>query len=75
MCDRFLEGSLSAIALENLQQRPHSFRRDTEEVKLRTLGNLTNTFLLFADYDTDYFADKLKKIVAERNKLVHHYVE
>lgn len=52
-----------------------SFRRYTEEVKLRTLGNLTNTFLQFADYDTDYFADKLKKIVAERNKLVHHFGE
>lgn len=52
-----------------------SFQTYTEAVKSRTLGHLINRFIEFADYNTDYFVDKLREIVAERNKLVHHFGE
>jgi hypothetical protein len=52
-----------------------SFRRYKEEVKLKTLGHLVNKFIESTDYDTDYFVEKLREIVVERNKLVHHFGE
>ncbi len=52
-----------------------SFRRYTEAVKSKTLGHLINNFIESTDYNTDYFVEKLREIVAERNKLVHHFGE
>lgn len=49
------------------------FRKQRESVKSQTLGSLINTFVKSVDYDIDYFAENLKKIVDERNKLVHHF--
>ncbi|PHK45265.1 hypothetical protein VF13_17370 [Nostoc linckia z16] len=66
-----------------------SFRKYRETAKLKTLGYLINAFIESVDYDIidfvdystidsvdynpDYFADKLREMVAERNKLVHHF--
>ena len=50
-----------------------SFWKYRERVKSKTLGNLINAFLESADYNPDYFGDKLKEMVAERNNLVHHF--
>jgi len=50
-------------------------RKQKESVKKQTLGSLVNIFLKSADYDSDYFAELLIKIVDERNKLVHHFGE
>ncbi|MBE9036993.1 OST-HTH/LOTUS domain-containing protein [aff. Roholtiella sp. LEGE 12411] len=52
-----------------------SFWKYREAAKLKTLGNLINAFIESADYDTDYFVERLREIVAERNKLVHHFGE
>ncbi|MCC5647057.1 OST-HTH/LOTUS domain-containing protein [Nostoc sp. CHAB 5824] len=52
-----------------------SFWRYREVAKSKTLGNLINAFIESADYNPDYFADKLREMVAERNKLVHHFGE
>ncbi|WP_414570131.1 OST-HTH/LOTUS domain-containing protein [Nostoc sp. CCY 9925] len=67
----------------------NSFRKYRETAKLKTLGHLINAFIESvnydiidsvdystiesADYNPDYFADKLREMVAERNKLVHHF--
>ena len=51
------------------------FRKTRESVKSQTLGSLINTFVKSVDYDIDYFAENLKRIVDERNKLVHHFGE
>ncbi len=48
-------------------------RKYREKVKSQTLGNLINSFIESVDYDPDYFSEYLKKIVEERNKLVHHF--
>ncbi|WP_229498978.1 OST-HTH/LOTUS domain-containing protein [Nostoc mirabile] len=53
----------------------NSFWRYREAAKSKTLGNLINAFIESADYNTDYFVERLKEIVAERNKLVHHFGE
>ena len=50
-----------------------SFRRYTEEVKLQTLGHLINKFIESTDYNADYFVEKLRESVAQRNQLVHHF--
>ncbi|MBD0389342.1 MAG: hypothetical protein ICV54_23290, partial [Nostoc sp. C3-bin3] len=47
-------------------------KKQKESVKAQTLGSLVNTFLESADCN-DYFTEILKKIVDERNKLVHHF--
>ncbi len=52
-----------------------TFWRYREAAKSKTLGNLINAFIKSADYNPDYFADKLREMVAERNKLVHHFGE
>lgn len=52
-----------------------TFWRYRETAKSKTLGNLINAFIKSADYNPDYFADKLREMVAERNKLVHHFGE
>lgn len=52
-----------------------SFRRYTEGVKSKTLGHLINKFIESTDYNTDYFVEELRYIVAQRNKLVHHFGE
>jgi len=50
-----------------------SFWRYREVVKSKTLGTLIKTFIESVDYNSDYFVERLKEIVAERNKLVHHF--
>lgn len=52
-----------------------SFWRYREAVKSKTLGNLINAFIQSAHYNTDYFVERLREMVAERNKLVHHFGE
>lgn len=49
------------------------FRKNRKQVKSQTLGGLVNKFLESSDYDVEYFAEHLKKIVCERNKLVHDF--
>ena len=49
------------------------FRKKREKVKSQTLGCLVNDFLDSVDYNQKYFADNLKQIVKERNKLVHNF--
>ncbi len=49
------------------------FRKNTEKVKLQTLGSLVGDFIKSADYNVDYFSEHLKKIVDDRNNLVHHF--
>jgi hypothetical protein len=48
-------------------------RKQTESVKLQTLGSLVNSFLKSTFYDVNDFAESLKNIVDERNQLVHHF--
>ncbi|YAG11464.1 HTH OST-type domain-containing protein [Nostoc sp. DSM 114161] len=50
-----------------------SFWKYRKTATSKTLGNLINTYIESVDYDPDYFADELREIVAERNKLVHHF--
>jgi hypothetical protein len=52
-----------------------SFWKYRESAKSKTLGTLMNAFIESADYNTDYFVERLREIVAERNKLVHHFGE
>ncbi|MDY6936614.1 MAG: OST-HTH/LOTUS domain-containing protein [Cyanobacteriota bacterium] len=44
-----------------------------QEVDSATLGNLVTTFIKNSDCDTEYFAKHLKRIVYNRNQLVHHF--
>lgn len=53
-----------------------------KKVKLQTLGNLINSYIESVDYkiesvnhDSDYFVEDLKRMVENRNKLVHHFGE
>ncbi|MEH2204707.1 MAG: OST-HTH/LOTUS domain-containing protein [Nostoc sp.] len=50
-----------------------SFWEYREKAKSKTLGNLINTFLESANYNNDYFVEKLREMVFERNNLVHHF--
>lgn len=50
-----------------------SFRSYKEANKSQTLGNLINRFIESCDYDSDYFVENLKKVVTNRNKLIHHF--
>lgn len=52
-----------------------SFWKYRESAKSKTLGTLMNAFIESVDYNTDYFVERLREIVAERNKLVHHFGE
>ncbi|GAA6614695.1 hypothetical protein [Scytonema sp. NUACC26] len=50
-----------------------SFRSYKEANKSKTLGNLINRFISCCEYDPDYFVENLKKLVANRNKLIHQF--
>lgn len=49
------------------------FRLKPESLKLQTLGNLLNNFINLSEFESDYFPNYLKKIVEERNQLIHHF--
>jgi hypothetical protein len=52
-----------------------SFWSYKETNKSKTLGNLINSFIDCCEYDSDYFVENLKKVVANRNKLIHQFGE
>lgn len=52
-----------------------SFWSSKKAIKSQTLGNLINRFIESCDYDYDYFVENLKKVVANRNKLIHCFGE
>ena len=49
------------------------FQAQREAVRTQTLGQLVNSFVESADYNSDYFSERLQKIVENRNALVHHF--
>ncbi|WP_298913975.1 hypothetical protein [uncultured Nostoc sp.] len=64
----FIHSDASTKGIDNFWK----FRKAT---KSKTLGNLIKAFIESADYNTDYFVERLREMVAERNKLVHHFGE
>jgi hypothetical protein len=57
------------------QKGINSFRSYKEANESKTLGNLINSFIDSCEYDNEYFVENLKNIVANRNKLIHHFGE
>ncbi|BAY91369.1 MULTISPECIES: OST-HTH/LOTUS domain-containing protein [unclassified Tolypothrix] len=66
---------LPYIHSDGSQKGIDSFRSYKKANKSQTLGNLINSLIDSCEYDSDYFVENLKKVVANRNKLIHHFGE
>lgn len=58
---------------DSADKKVKDIRIQKEVLQSQTLGQLINSFVESVDCDSDYFLEYLKRIVEDRNKLVHHF--
>ncbi|MBD2199913.1 MULTISPECIES: OST-HTH/LOTUS domain-containing protein [Calothrix] len=64
---------LPYIQPDDARQSINIFSNYRKANEKSTLGNLINNFIECCDYDSDYFVENLKTVVANRNQLIHHF--